>query len=92
MPTKCREDLLPDWTIATPGQLSRHLAVSVHKILSWIHDGSLTAINVGAKTTARPVFRIQRSDFDAFAAERASKRCAPASKRRRTPSKIKSYV
>ena len=85
---------LPDaWHRASVKELSRILRVAPPKILSWIKSGELTARNIGTDPTKRPIYRIDRADFDAFWSGRATTAPRVPSKRRRAQSaNVKSFV
>jgi hypothetical protein len=51
--------------------------VSINKILAWIADGTLLAINVAQRRGERPRWRISPDALAAFGAARSSKASAP---------------
>jgi excisionase family DNA binding protein len=55
----------------TPPEVARRLRVNRDKVLSWIKAGELRAVNVGAKRSGRPRYRIDAADLAAFEASRA---------------------
>jgi hypothetical protein len=63
--------LAPDWEITTPGPLARLHGIAVAKVHAWIVSGALAAANLATSTDKRPVYKIQRSDWDKFWASRA---------------------
>ena len=58
--------LRTDWQLASVGQLAKALGIASNKILTWIRDCQLVAFNIATRTTTRPIFRIDRADFDNF--------------------------
>jgi excisionase family DNA binding protein len=50
----------------TPAEIATRLRVSPDKILQWIHNGEIAAINVAKNVTGRPRFRIHIADLAAF--------------------------
>jgi len=55
----------------TPPEIARRLRVSPEKVLGWIRSGELRAINVAARPTGRPRFRIEPADLSAFEERRS---------------------
>lgn len=58
---------------------------NVHEqtVLAWIHNGELTAVNVGSHpANAKPRWRITQKALDAFEAMRSSTPPAPKTRRR----------
>ena len=66
---------------ATPPQIARELLVRPSKVLTWIRNGELSAINVSESMAGRPRWRIRREDLDRFLEARANR--PPAKPRRR---------
>jgi excisionase family DNA binding protein len=58
--------------LMTVDEVARELRVSARKIYQFIQSGELIATNIG--TVDRKIFRITRSDFDAFLQSRRLKR------------------
>lgn len=58
--------------LMTVDEVARELRVSARKIYQFIQSGELIATNVG--TEDRKIFRITRSDFEAFLQSRRQKR------------------
>jgi excisionase family DNA binding protein len=58
--------------LMTVDEVARELRVSARKIYQFIQSGELIATNIG--TVDRKIFRITRSDFDAFLQSRRQKR------------------
>jgi excisionase family DNA binding protein len=61
--------------LMTVDELARELRVSARKVYQFIQSGELIATNIG--TQDRKIFRITRSDFDAFLRSRRQKREEP---------------
>jgi len=60
-------------------EAAKELDVSVRLVLAWIRGGELRAIQVGRKRyTGRPLWRIERSELDAFIAKRKEGAAASA--------------
>ncbi len=73
-------------------EISEQLGVSADKILDWIHDGSLPAVNLARRTGGKSRWRIAHDDLEAFLLRRRSQPPAPAPKRkRRTPETVTRY-
>lgn len=62
----------------TPCELARHLRVTTHKVLNWIHRGELTATNVATCQSKRPRYRIGPNDLARFQQQRVSLRTQPS--------------
>lgn len=62
-------------SLMTVDEVARELRVSARKVYQFIQSGELIAMNIG--TEDRKIFRITRSDFDAFLRSRRRKRQAP---------------
>ena len=58
--------------VLTPPEAARRLRVSADKIRIWIKTGELIAINVAARASGRPRYRIAVSDLQAFEERRRS--------------------
>jgi excisionase family DNA binding protein len=67
----------------TPPELARQLGVSADKILGWIRDGSLRAVNVATTTSGRPRWVIDLADLAAFEETRVSRAQTPKISKRR---------
>lgn len=84
------------WRIATVPAIANHLGVSPLKVLRWIDNGELNAVNIGTSTDKRPVYRIEAPDFEAFCRSRSTAPAAPAAvhqqRRRKRPEHVKSFV
>jgi excisionase family DNA binding protein len=61
--------------LMTVDEVARELRVSARKVYQFIQSGELIAMNIG--TEDRKIFRITRSDFDAFLRSRRQKRQEP---------------
>ncbi len=71
----------------TPGRLAQRYGVSIHKILGWIRNGELQALNVASDHSRRKQWAILPEHLEAFEA-----RCAAVPKHATTrrPRKDKS--
>jgi excisionase family DNA binding protein len=58
--------------LMTVDEVARELRVNARKVYQFIQSGELIATNIG--TEDRKIFRISRSDFDAFLQSRRQKR------------------
>lgn len=56
----------------TPPQLAKKFAVGVEKVLAWIRNGELRAVNVAQTTGGRPRWRISPAALEAFIRRRES--------------------
>ena len=66
-----RQSLPPTFS---PGQLAKNLGITVDKVLNWIHNGTLEAIDVSSNQQGRPRYRI---DAEAIAKFKAARHQAP---------------
>jgi len=71
----------------TPPQLARRFGVGPDKVLMWIRNGELPAINGATKPNGRPRYLIDIADVEAFEARRQVRpeKLIPASVRHRKP-------
>ena len=53
-------------THLSPPQIARWLGVGHEKVLRWIRSGELRAINLAAKRSGRPRYRVRVADLVAF--------------------------
>lgn len=74
-----------DWQVATVPQLAAWITVSKGKVRAWIEAGELAAANAATTTRSRPVYRIRRSDFEAFWRLRTTAPQPTTERRRRRP-------
>lgn len=58
-------------SLMTVDEVARELRVNARKVYRFIQSGELVATNIG--TESRKIFRIARSDFDAFLQSRKQK-------------------
>ncbi len=58
-------------SLMTVDEVARELRVNARKIYQFIQSGEMIATNIG--TEHRKIFRIARSDFDAFLLSRRQK-------------------
>jgi len=76
----------------TPPQVGRRLAVSPDKVIGWIRNGELRAVNVVGSLGSRPRWRIDPADLAAFEARRsAGPTPKPVRRRRRDPQVIEFF-
>lgn len=68
----------------TPPQIARRLRVKPEKVVGWIRQGELRAINVAHRGSRRPRFRIEQADLDNFLTSRTVKRREPPKRRQRS--------
>jgi hypothetical protein len=79
-------------TKLTPPQLARQWGVDVQKVLYWIKNGELPAINLATRRDGRPRYAIDKADIALFEAARAVTPPAPRVRRRRVdPSVIQFF-
>ena len=62
-------------TMLSTRQVSRHLNVNIQRVLFWIRQGTLPAVNIstnpdGEESQHRPRYRIDPSDLASFMASR----------------------
>jgi len=67
----------------TPPQIAQRYGVKADKVLVWIRSGELRAVNVAARPTGRPRWRITEADLVIFENRRTARPPAPAARRRR---------
>jgi len=75
----------------TPPAFAEFLGCNVNKVLTWIHSGALTAVNVAAETSTRPRWRIMPSSAEAFLLSRASVQPPKQTRRKKSASGAKSF-
>lgn len=73
--------VVPTTAWKNPPEIAQELGIDVGKVLRWIRDGQLKAVNVAASLKGRPRWRISTAELDAFL--RAREAPAPAARRRR---------
>lgn len=56
----------------TPPELAKQLGISSEKVLTWIRNGELRAVNVAAGLAGRPRWRISSVAFEEFLKRRES--------------------
>ena len=56
----------------TPPQIAERLAIGSDKVLTWIRNGELRAVNVAERISGRPRWRISESAFEEFLKSRES--------------------
>lgn len=68
----------------TAAEVAAQFSVRIDTVLSWIHDGSLIAINVARRPGGRPRWRIAAEALEQFVATRSAQaKRVPARRRRR---------
>jgi len=75
----------------SPPELAERLGVNPEKIIGFIRDGLLVAVNVAANTRGRPRWRISEEAVDAFLLARQSKPPQKSAPRARRQSNVISY-
>ena len=75
----------------TPPQLAEIYGVKPAKILAWISSGELAALNLAARGSSRPRYRISPEAIEQFE-RRRSAGPLPKQIRRRRPATIKEFV
>lgn len=73
---------MPDRAFYTPPELAELLGIDPKKVIGFIRDGDLLAVNL-ARTKGKPRWKISRESFDRFLASRQSQPSPPMTKRRR---------
>ena len=76
----------------TPPEIRRKLRIRQSKVLGWIKNGDLPAIDVSEGRGRRPRYRVRKSDLDAFLAARAVVPAAKPERQQRRDSAIPRYV
>jgi excisionase family DNA binding protein len=69
-------------TSLSPPKVAKLLGVTHQKILRWIGDGELTAVNITQQRDGRPRFVVMPADLQAFIESRKTKKSPPAPARR----------
>lgn len=62
----------PDRKKLTVPEIAKRYGVNQSKVLRWIADDELRALNVASTTATRPRWRIDPADLEAFEASRAN--------------------
>jgi hypothetical protein len=71
-------------TKISPPELARRWGLDAHKILGWIRNGELRAIDVSSRQGGRPRYLIDMCDIRIFELHRAVGGPVQAPRRRRT--------
>jgi excisionase family DNA binding protein len=80
-----------DLVFLTPPTVAKRLGVDAHRVLDWIRQGKLRAVNLG-DGAVRPRYRVDPGDLQDFLDGRAvTPPSKPANRRRRDPNVIKFY-
>jgi excisionase family DNA binding protein len=75
----------------TPPQIAKRYGCDVHRVLRWIRNGELAAVNVG-DGAMRPRFRISQEALEAFERRRSAGPEPKVSRvRRRRDPQVKEY-
>lgn len=75
----------------TPPEIAAQLGVEPEKVRDWIERGELIAVNIAARTTGRPRWRISTEEFQHFLVRRRSgPKMTPI--RRRRPLAVKEFI
>ncbi len=80
--------IVADTQWLTPPEVAALLRIRLEKVLGWIHDGRLLAVNVASDGAVRPRWRVSRTALDAFLtsrSNRAGQSVAPIARRSRRP-------
>ena len=67
----------------TPRQIARMLGVSHEKVLRWIHNGELPAVDLSTNQLERPRFKVAKDNLDAFLNKRSVKPLSQPTRRSR---------
>ncbi len=80
-------------TFLTPPQVAKRLGVGPDKIIGWLLAGELRGINVAAKTSGRPRYRISEEAVDDFLKKRSAsvRPEIPRRRRRRQPAGVTQF-
>lgn len=69
----------------SPPAVAQRLGVDRHKVVHWIDSGELAAINVAATGAAKPRWRVDQTDLQAFLVKRRSAGPAQKPQRQKRP-------
>jgi hypothetical protein len=75
----------------TPPEIGERYGVSADKVVRWIKDGSLKAINVAQQIGKRPRFRVSEADLLIFEKLRSAVPTTPTPRRKRKQEKMTEY-
>lgn len=76
----------------TPPAIAEQLGIDPLKVISWIRSGELRAIDVAAKTSSRPRWRVSQVAFNDFLQRREARPAVkPARKRRKAANIIEFF-
>ncbi|HUE74867.1 MAG TPA: helix-turn-helix domain-containing protein [Pirellulaceae bacterium] len=76
----------------TPKEVAELCRVTPDKVLDWIHDGALLAVNLARHAGGKARWRVSHDDLRDFLRRRRSQPPAPAPKRkRRQPENVTQY-
>jgi excisionase family DNA binding protein len=72
----------------TPPEVAARWGVSPDKVLAWIRDGELRAINAATRPGGRPRWLIDLADLAAFEQRRAGGSSPTVKRRRKRPGNV----
>jgi excisionase family DNA binding protein len=72
-------------TKLTPPEVAARWGVSADKVLAWIRNGELRAVNAATRAHGRPRWLVDLADLEVFEQRRAARPVQPAPRRRRQP-------
>ena len=67
-----QQEFFSDAIWLTPPQLAKRLSIDVSKVLTWIRNGELRAVNVAERVGGRPRWRISSTAIEEFIRRRES--------------------
>ncbi|MCK6477198.1 MAG: helix-turn-helix domain-containing protein [Phycisphaerales bacterium] len=73
--------VITEWL--TPPEVAALLRIRLEKVLGWVRDGRLLAVNVAADGSSRPRWRISRAALELFLAARSNRPAGAAAPSRR---------
>ena len=83
---------MPSTSYLTPPAIAKRYGVKPAKVLAWIRNGELVAINMAERSGGRPRWHVSPEALEAFELRRSS-RPAPRAVRQKQPArKIPKYV
>jgi hypothetical protein len=79
-------------TKLTPPQLARQWGIDTDKVLVWIRNGELRAINAATRLGGRPRYLIDVCDIEAFEARRVVQQPQRVVRKRTLPGYVRQVV